>query len=314
MDVYLFSPYAASFCVSFSEPYSRGYYPDDFLALSVNDYVQTIDKLARLAPLNDNVLNLMFHAQLLTGNYEETERLGDRLLEARGKISIPFFSYDRFFKLVIDSAGKRIYTEDDQHPFRARYHTGGGVKSNQEATVNDWWSQLVPFDLRFDQITELDQKARRRRDAAEVMVSKSYALKFSPSGIAPNYALMNILYCTAGEKAEMTVTRNLGQYVLHVIGKSKVNSQLADPSTAAGPPSGWATGLLMLSGSMGQQTPLQSAATSMAIENLQAQQAQETARLQAEQATWDSITTQETFTFVEADAFTGLEQLLGVLN
>jgi hypothetical protein len=52
-----------------------------------------------------------------------------------------------------------------------------------------------------------------------------------------------------------------------------------------------------------------------AIQGLQADQAQQIENYQAQQAAWDSFTTtQDTFNFVEADAFTGLEQLLGILN
>jgi hypothetical protein len=53
---------------------------------------------------------------------------------------------------------------------------------------------------------------------------------------------------------------------------------------------------------------------SAAVEGLQATQAQEAADFQAQQAALGSFTTRDTFNFVEADAFSGLEQLLGVLN
>jgi hypothetical protein len=82
------------------------------------------------------------------------------------------------------------------------------------------------------------------------MTSHSYALKFEPRGLAPNYALMNILYCTAGEKAELTVTHNLGQYVLHAADNSAIKAELADPKNAAGAPSGLLSGLLMAGASM----------------------------------------------------------------
>jgi hypothetical protein len=47
---------------------------------------------------------------------------------------------------------------------------------------------------------------------------------------------------------------------------------------------------------------------------LEADQAQQSANYQAQQVAWESFATQDTFNFIEADTFTGLEQLLGVLN
>jgi len=122
---------------------------------------------------------------------------------------------------------------------------------------------------------------------------------------------MNILYCTAGEKAELTVTHNLGQYVLHVAENSRIKAELADPKNVAGAPSGLLTGLLIAGVSMYPN----SAVASTAIQGSQAEQAQQMAAFQSQQAAWDSFTsTSDSFNFLDADAFTGLEELLGVLS
>jgi hypothetical protein len=143
------------------------------------------------------------------------------------------------------------------------------------------------------------------------MTSHSYALKFEPRGLAPNYALMNILYCTAGEKAELTVTHNLGQYILHVADNSRIKAELADPKNAAGAPSGLLTGLLIA----GVSTYANSAVASTAIQGLQAAQEQQMAAYQSQQVAWDSFTlASDSFNFIDVDAFSGLEELLGVLN
>jgi hypothetical protein len=306
IETYLYSPLAPSYCYVGG---TQQYWSSQFLALSVQDYIDSVSKLSQVSPLNVDVMNLRFHAQLLTGKYDELEQLGDRLLKTNGRITIPFFSADRFFRLVIDSQKKHIYTEPDPRPFKVKYHSQGGMSTwGQEMTINEWWSELIPFDLSFEEIKGLSQKARRRRGDAELIVSKSYALKFEPSGLAPNYAMMNILYCTAGEKAEMTVTRNLGQYILHVTQNHAIKAELADPNTAAGPSSGWSTGLLAL-GALGGQTPMQT----MAVQAIQADEARQAAMYQSQQAVWDSITARDAFGFIEAEAFTGLEQLIGVL-
>jgi hypothetical protein len=294
VDVYLYPPLAPVKC---GFPLTSNFYSHDLTSQSVKEYVELVSNLTQLVPLSDEVRNLTFHAQLLTGQYDQLELLGDQLLKTTGSIRVPFYASDRFFRLVIDSQKKHIYTEADWHPYEPKYSYG-------------WWTELVPFDLAYDQIKNISQKAGHSASAV-VIEKKSYALKLEPAGVAPNYALMNILYCTVGEKAELTVTRNLGQYILHVIGgNNSIKAELAEPSKAKGPSSGWVTGLLMV----GAMTSTDPSLRTAAVEGLQADQAQQAATLQAQQAAWESFTTRDTFSFVEADAFTGLEQLLGVLN
>ena len=65
---------------------------------------------------------------------------------------------------------------------------------------------------------------------------------------------------------------------------------------------------------MGAMTSTDPSLRTAAVVGLQADQAHQAANLQAQQAAWESFATRDMFSFVEADAFTGLEQLLGVLN
>jgi hypothetical protein len=295
IDWYLYPPLAPVKCVF---PLSANLIPDhELTSQTVREYVELVNNLTQLTPLSDEVRSLSFHAQLLGGQYDQLELLGDQLLKTNGRIRVPFYASDRFFQLVIDSQRKHVYTEADPHPYEPRLSYG-------------WWADLVPFDLAFAQIKSISQKAYHAPGYGPVIQKKSYALKFELSGVAPNYGLMNILYCTVGEKAELTVTRNLGQYILHVLGGTDVTADLADPSKAKGPSSGWLTGLLVAGASMSSNPGLKDAA----VQGLQADQAQQIANYQAQQAAWGSFTTQDTFNFLEADAFTGLEQLLGVLN
>lgn len=300
IEVYLHSPMTPVICrFPLSDVAKYGF--KDLAALSVNEYVQLVGNLIRLVPLSDEAQNLTFHAELLTGNYDQLERLGDKLLKEKGLIRIPFFSTNSFFQVVVDASKKHVYTEPDPHPFQPKWPT----KS---------WSELQPFDLPFDQIQELSQKAGHwhvgMSSMGDLMVTHPYALKFKPAGVAPDYALMNILYCTAGEKAELTVTRNLGQYILHVAKNDNIKTELADPANAQGPSSGWVTGLMMAGASMSSNPALAAAA----VQGLQADQAQKIANYEAQEAAFDTFTTRDTFDFLEADSFTGLEELLGVLN
>jgi hypothetical protein len=302
LNLYLYSEWADVICY-FPITTNASYNHVPALAsMSAQDYINAVGDLVRIAPLNEGALDLAFHAELLTGIYEETEHWGDGLLKAKGSIRIPFYASDRFFRVVIDSREQRIYTEPDEHIFRDHWRT-----------PNTWWADLVSFNLSFGQITGLSQKAGGQKHTSNPSPEKkSYALKFEPAGLAPNYALMNILLCSVGEQAQLTATRNLGQYVLHVLNNNLIaTAGLVDPGKVQGPSGGWLTGLLMAGASMSSNSAL----SSMAIQGLQANQAQEVASFQAQQVAWESFTAaRETFNFVEADAFTGLEQLLGVLN
>jgi hypothetical protein len=102
------------------------------------------------------------------------------------------------------------------------------------------------FDLGFEEIKSISQKAGAWTGEVLMLAKQSYALKFEPRGLAPNYAVMDLLMCSAGEKAELTVTKNLGQYIIHVIDNSSIKTELADPSKAKGPSSGWLTALVTM--------------------------------------------------------------------
>ena len=296
-DVYLYSPYSMVFC-SFpinSDPVN---YPE-LASMSAKEFIELVSNLIQIAPLDDDVRNLVFHAQLLAGRYDDLEHWGDRLLNDEGNVRVAFFASDRFFKLIIDAKRKRIYTEPDPHLFEPRYPAKNGY----------WWADLAPFDLSFDQIKGLSQKAWTDHD-----FKKPFAVKFAPEGVAPNFALMNILRCTAGEKAEVTAIRNLGQYILHVIARNDVRAELADPSKLKGPSSGgWETALLIVGGAMSSNAAVKDQAL-QGVQTIQAIKASEIANYQFQQAAWDSFTTRDTFNLVEADAFSALEQLLGALN
>lgn len=306
IELYLHSRWTAAACQFPLSGLSDPRYAE-LASLSAQDYVIQVRKLVQVAPVSENTRNLVFHAQLLTGDYSGLESLGDHLLGGSGSIRIPFFAADRFFQLVIDKQKGRFYTEADMHPFEQDAREEAWLKSHK------YWSDLEPFDLPFAEIKGLSQKAVGRWQGRQ-LDKNSYALKLEPKGLAPNYSLMNILFCSAGEKAEVTVTRNLGQFILHVIGSSvTVNADLADPSKIKGPSgsNGWVTGILIAGASMSSNTAL----GSMAIQGLQANQAQLMANEDVQQAAWDNfVAARDAFIFVEADSFTGLEELLGVVN
>lgn len=181
---------------------------------SLLEYMRVVLNAARLYPLNPWVQDLAFHAAMLSAPYEDFESFGDKLLEAKGSLRLPFYSKQSIFYVVIDAKRRRIYSEANSL-----------MRSNESGSEDmaDW----IPFDLSFDEITEISQKAQADLSTGS-LAGGSFALKFSPSGVAPNYSFMGLMQCLYGEAKQKEVTHNLGAYIAHVIHNDKVHFKLVD--------------------------------------------------------------------------------------
>jgi hypothetical protein len=312
LDVYIHSPLAPSSCFGPSGAWNHS----DYYKLTVAEYLNTVSTLVKLVPLNDLALNSLFHAEMLVGDYPEVENVGDRMLTAKGDIRLPFFSKDKYFDVVIDGKKRRIYSVASPLPFVVQYAlNGSGIgRHTGSADHNDWNAALVPFDLSFAEITSVSQHVPWGHTTADYIKGRPYVLKFSPAGQAPNYAVMLLLGCTAGYEAQMRATRNLGQYVVHVIGRKDLSAELVDPSKK---PSnyGWMLGAMTaFYGGVASQT----GNTALADANANLQQ-----MISTEQAKGDAIRQQQMQTasallddqtaFLSDDSFANLESLLGLL-
>src|SRR5579862_2506740 len=177
---YIHSPLAASYCNNYGDDMQR--YFGEFSQISLKEYASTISALAQTAPLSDYVMDLVFHLAVISGQYGDLENVGDRLLASKGKLRIPFYSDRAFFWVVIDKVGRRIYTEPDSQKFLARY------APLKPGDFNDQNSPEVPFDLKFEEISSIEQNKGHNNYYAW-LGKHAYALKFGPQGVAPHYAL-----------------------------------------------------------------------------------------------------------------------------
>jgi hypothetical protein len=247
-------------------------------------------------------MNLVFHVVLLSGQYENLQALGDRILAAQGTIRIPFYSRDRFFDVVIDGKLKRLYSQPNSHNLQLRCKFYG------------YLSEFVPFSLAFDQVKGISQKARSKTG-----LKQSYALSFEPEGVAPNYALMTFLQYAEGEEAGLQATRNLGQFILHVIGNPNIKADLADPGKVGpdkvGRGSGFGDALIALYGATNGRTPLGAGAIQMMADNkarseMVAQEQQ--AMAQKQQATWQAMVGRDYSDLLNGSVFESLDKLIAV--
>lgn len=182
---------------------------------SMLEYARLVANAEEHFPLNHWVLDHAFFATLLSKPYEDVESFGDKILEAKGTLRIPFYSQDALFDVVIDARKRRVYTELDSH-----------VPRNESGSEE--MEDLVPFDLSFDQIRAVSQKVQSDL-ATGGLAKKSYALKIDPAGLAPSYGFMDAMHCLYGEATQKTVTQNLGQFLVHVSGNPRIEARLTNP-------------------------------------------------------------------------------------
>lgn len=206
---YLYSSFCTGSCTA---TWARTELPKQNYSLL--EYMRLVSNAARLYPLNPWVQDLAFHATLLSAPYEELELFGDKILRAKGSIRVPFYSRQSLFYLVIDSKAQRIYTE-----------TNPLQRSNESGAAE--MADLVPFELKFADITEISQKASSDL-ATGALASGSFALKLMPIGVAPNYAFMGLLECLYGEAKQKEVTHNLGAFIAHAAQNDHMRVQLVD--------------------------------------------------------------------------------------
>ena len=80
-DSYLYSPLAVGICTGGREEKTP-----DIASFKIEDYLQDVNQLAQVAPLNERVMDLIFHSQMLIAQPEQLNTLSDRLLLAKGNL------------------------------------------------------------------------------------------------------------------------------------------------------------------------------------------------------------------------------------
>ena len=181
------------------------------------EYMKLVANSEKEFPLSPWVLDHAFFATLLSDRpYEDLESFGDAILAAKGNLRIPFYARDVLFDLVIDGKTGHIRTEIDS---RVGHNEAGSGKMQD----------IAPFDLGFNQITSIEQKASTDL-ATGGLSSGSFALRMEPGGLAPRYLFMDAIQCLDGEAKQKNVTEKLGRYIAHVSSASRATVHLVDPN------------------------------------------------------------------------------------
>ena len=186
---------------------------------TLQEYITLVSDTFIEHPLNDWLMDVAFHASLVSAPYEQVERFGDLVLRAKGNLKIPIFDRMQRSWLVIDAVKQKLYTEiDTKHP------------------KNDYGSDdlqiSMPFSIGFADVRRIQQAANSDL-AGRFMRRDSYALKMEPNrGLVPYYLFMPFIHCVYGEAAQKTITRSLGRFIMHAMAPHTPAAELVDPAQA----------------------------------------------------------------------------------
>jgi hypothetical protein len=192
---------------------------------TLSTYIKSVRSLAAIAPLNEAVLDRVFHATFISSKYSEVEDIGDKILAAQGRLEIIGYAKNEFVRLVIDADKTTIGLEVDDHPFGL---SNGYPASHQLAKS---------FSVPFTKITQITQEAGYYGAGVpfftpikSLLSYDANAIKLKPEGAFPQYALMAFIHCSAGSYAQKSATHNLGAFIQHVIKLDDKSVSLVKPT------------------------------------------------------------------------------------
>jgi hypothetical protein len=215
---FLFTPVGTSFCTPKSAR-------DDFARanLSFSDFFTLSRNLAREYPSNPDVQQVRFMALLLhspkslpEGPEDPLMRYGNSVLEKYGTLSIPFFSRDDQYLLVLDHTQQHITLKvNPTHP--KNNGTTDGLRIGQT------------FDLDYSKVGSLHQSVGSVLPIMGLS-QKTAAVDLGAQGLAPYYAMMPVIHCMYGEHYSRRATARLGKFLSAELAIPAVNVKLVDPN------------------------------------------------------------------------------------
>lgn len=215
---FLFDPVGTSSCTPDS---ARDLFERKNLKFS--DFFAASRELSREFPSNPDVQQFRFMALLLRnpksvakGPEDPLIRYGNSVLEKYGTLSIPFFSRDEQYLLVVDRRMRHITLKvNAAHP-----------KNNG---ITDGLRIGQTFDLDYANVALLHQSVSNRLPLLSLS-EKSAALDFGDQGIAPYYTMMPAIHCMFGEHYSRGATARLGEFLSGELALPAARVKLVDPN------------------------------------------------------------------------------------
>jgi len=312
VDSYWYGPVAAS---TFGQGF--GDKAPEIKEFSVVKYLDAVEALAQNAPLSATSMDATFHASLIASPKDEAFKLGQRILQLKGQIRVPCLSRSQHFDLVIDAKAGRLRTDIVNVPFKAAF-----TRKGTDQATNDWYGELVPFDVPFAQLDQFEQRAPHNY-TIQGLDNEAYVLKLKHGGVVPAYALMSAVHMIYGEKAQKTATAALGEFLVKLADTAGANvkAKLVDPAKMT--PNGKAIFMAVMGGlSAGVGSYASTHGDFSSAAQLQRQSAffvtqaasmaSKDASVRAANASWTRALAQRGFDFASDTEFGEVETLLGL--
>jgi len=210
VQTYLYDPVATSSCTRDSalEMFGRK-------EMDLTQFFNDAQDLIREYPSHPDVQQIYFMAQVLAGSDEGVKRYGASVLERYGKLTIPFFSRDALYLLVLDRRQRRItLKENPEHP--------------KNMGITDGLRVGQTFDLSYSGVASIRQVVSSNLPTWSLS-EKSAAFDLGDQGLAPYYALMPAIHCIYGESYERRATARLGKFLAQEIGLPNDRVKLVNP-------------------------------------------------------------------------------------
>jgi hypothetical protein len=207
---YLFDPVATSSCApkDASDMFRQK-------GMSLEEFLSGARSLVREYPSHPDVQQFYFMALVLAGTDQSLRKYGNSVLERFGKLSIPFFSRDHLYLLVIDRYQERLSLKE---------YSGNNLGHT------DGLREAVTFDLPYSEVASLHQTVSSDLPTRSLS-AKSAALDFGPQGLAPYYSLMSMVHCMYGEKYQRRATERLGKFVATELDLAPEKIKLVNPDS-----------------------------------------------------------------------------------
>jgi hypothetical protein len=202
---------------------------------SFDNYFKFVDTASASWPLHPEVMDLRLHAALYRLQEEEVLSLGDRILDAKGRLTIPFAAKDHYFNFTVDRVSRVLFTEQLSRPFDVKYRYKEGMFTTSYAEherTNDNLGTHRPFKLKFEDISTLSQGGQLQR--IELCGWGYKVLNFGSNRVATYPLMLQQFGGQMGELAHEAVMHNLGSLVAHVINRPQMNVALRKPRGVPG--------------------------------------------------------------------------------
>lgn len=275
----------------------------EFYQLTLAKFLEAAQGLSQSAPLSPLTMDVKFQAALFFQPYAEFERTADQLLKAKGALSLP----------VNESVGRGFFVIDEEHELlRTTYPSSLSSKEKGQ-------KKAEAFEVGFQKVAKLEQKAKFKDFlyANMRMPSDVVTFELQPGGVVPEVGMLDNLTRVYGELAGRQVIRNLGQYLVHVIGRPKMTAELLEVKVSGPGFFGHLNKGLAAAAAISAGLEGDFAAGALFASQLErAQQEEQVVRDEqvAARQQWDRLLSKKAFSFAQLDAFREIEELLRVAS